>query len=165
MQMTTTEASGRAGRVRVEQGAKRVRAYLGGQVVADTTRPRLVWEVPYYPAYYFPLADVRTDLLVATATVTHSPSRGDAQHFTVKAGGKEAVDAALRYPDSPITELRDLIRLDWDAMDGWFEEDEQVYTHPGDPYTRVDILATSRRVRVELDGVVLAESSNRPGAV
>jgi uncharacterized protein (DUF427 family) len=133
--------------------------------VADTTRPRLVWEVPYYPAYYFPLADVRTDLLVATATVTHSPSRGDAQHFTVKAGGKEAVDAALRYPDSPITELRDLIRLDWDAMDGWFEEDEQVYTHPGDPYTRVDILATSRRVRVELDGVVLAESSNRPGAV
>jgi hypothetical protein len=49
MQMTTTEASGRAGRVRVEQGAKRVRAYLGGQVVADTTQPRLVWEVPYYP--------------------------------------------------------------------------------------------------------------------
>jgi hypothetical protein len=65
----------------------------GGQVVADTTRRRLVWEVPYYPAYYFPLADVRTDLLVATATVTHSPSRGDAQHFTVKAGGKEAVVA------------------------------------------------------------------------
>ena len=66
--MATTGATGRAGRVRVEQGAKRVRAYLGGELVADTTRPRLVWEVPYYPAYYFPLADVRTDLLVATAT-------------------------------------------------------------------------------------------------
>jgi uncharacterized protein (DUF427 family) len=103
---------------------------------------------------------VRTDLLVATATVTHSPSRGEAQHVTIKAGGKEAVDAALRYADSPITELRDLIRLDWDAMDGWFEEDEEVYTHPRDPYTRVDILASSRRVRVELDVVVLAESSN-----
>jgi Domain of unknown function (DUF427) len=82
--------------------------------VADTTRPRLVWEVPYYPAYYVPLADVRTDLLVATATVTHSPRRGQAQHFTIKAGGKAAVDAALRYADSPIPELRDLIRLDWD---------------------------------------------------
>jgi DNA-binding CsgD family transcriptional regulator len=79
MQMPTTEATGRAGRVRVEQGAKRVRAYLGGELVADTIRPRLVWEVPYYPAYYVPLADVRTDLLVATATVTHSPSRGDPQ--------------------------------------------------------------------------------------
>jgi Domain of unknown function (DUF427) len=72
--MATTGATGRAGRVRVEQGAKHVRAYLGGEVVADTTRPRLVWEVPYSPAYYFPLADVRTDLLVATATVTTPPA-------------------------------------------------------------------------------------------
>jgi len=151
---------GRAGRVRVERGAKRVRAYLGGQVVADTTQPRLVWEVPYYPAYYFPVEDVRTDLLVATTTVTHSPSRGDAQHFTVKAGGTSAEDAAWQYADSPIAELRDLIRLDWDAMDGWFEEDEEVFTHPRDPYTRVDIMPTSRMVRVELDGVVLAESTN-----
>ena len=157
---TQTTTDGRAGRVRVGQGAKRVRVYLGGEVVADTTRPRLVWEVPYYPAYYFPVADVRTDLLVPSATVSHSPSRGDAQHSTVKAGGKEAVDAARRYAGSPIPELRDLIRLDWDAMDGWFEEDEEVYTHPRDPYTRVDILATSRRVRVELDGVVLAESTH-----
>jgi uncharacterized protein (DUF427 family) len=159
MKMQTTQTLGRAGRVRVEQGAKRVRAYLGGEVVADTIRPRLVWEVPSYPAYYFPVADVQTDLLVPTATVSHSPSRGDAQHSTIKAGGREAVDAALRYVDSPIPELRDLIRLDWDAMDGWFEEDEEVYTHPRDPYTRVDILASSRRVRVEVDGVVLAEST------
>lgn len=158
--MNTTETTGRAGRVRVEQGAKRVRAYLGGQVVADTTQPRLVWEVPYYPAYYFPVQDVRTDLLVASATVTHSPSRGDAQHFTVKAGGKSAEDAALQYVESPMEELRGLIRLDWDAMDGWFEEDEEVFTHPRDPYTRMDILPTSRRVRVELDGVVLADSTN-----
>ena len=43
-----TDQAGR-GRVRVEQGAKRVRAYLGGELLADTTRPRLVWEVPYYP--------------------------------------------------------------------------------------------------------------------
>ena len=49
--MQTTQTLGRAGRVRVEQGAKRVRAYLGGEVVADTIRPRLVWEVPSYPAY------------------------------------------------------------------------------------------------------------------
>ena len=46
-------------------GAKRVRAYLGGELVADTTRPLLVWEKPYYPTYYFPAADVRTELLDA----------------------------------------------------------------------------------------------------
>ena len=158
--METNPTTRRAGRIRVEQGTKRVRAYLGGEVVADTTRPRLVWEIPSYPTYYFPMEDVRTELLVETSTVTHSPSRGDARHFTVKAGGKDAEDAALRYVDSPIAELRDLVRLDWGAMDGWFEEDEEVYTHPRDPYTRVDILATSRRMRVEIDGVVLAESAN-----
>jgi hypothetical protein len=70
--------------------------------------------------------------------VTRSPSRGEARHFTVKAGDRTAVDAALRYADSPVAELRDLVRLDWAAMDGWFEEDEEVYTHPRDPYTRVD---------------------------
>jgi uncharacterized protein (DUF427 family) len=158
--MKTAGRTDQAGRVRVEHGLKRVRAYLGGEVVADTVHPRLVWEVPYYPAYYFPAEDVRTELLARTSTITHSPSRGDAQHFTIKAGGKEVEDGALQYVDSPVEELRNLIRLDWDAMDGWFEEDEEVYTHPRDPYTRVDILPTSRRVRAELDGVVLADSTN-----
>jgi uncharacterized protein (DUF427 family) len=160
--MTTTKADTdrTRGRVRVESGAKRVRAYLGAEVVVDTTRPVLVWEVPYYPAYYFPAADVRTELLEPDGGVAHSPSRGDGRTFTVRAGGKEAAGAALRYEDSPIGELRDLIRLDWDAMDAWFEEDEEVFTHPRDPYTRVDILPSSRHVRVEVDGVTVAESAS-----
>jgi uncharacterized protein (DUF427 family) len=45
-------------------------------------------------------------------------------------------------------------------MDAWFEEDEEVFTHPRDPYTRVDILPSSRHVRVEVDGVTLAESAS-----
>ena len=75
--------SDQRGQVRVEPSQKRVRAYLGGELVFDTTHPSLVWEVPYYPAYYVPTADVHAGL-VPTGTVTHSPSRGDAQHFTVK---------------------------------------------------------------------------------
>jgi uncharacterized protein (DUF427 family) len=153
---TTKQARGR---VRVEQGAKRVRAYLGGELVADTTRPLLVWEKPYYPTYYFPVDDVRTELLVADGGVAHSPSRGDGRTFTIRAGGKQAPGAALRYDESPFEELRDAIRLDWDAMDAWFEEDEQVFTHPRDPYTRVDILPSSRHVRVDVDGVTIAESA------
>lgn len=158
MSDTTTHTT--RGQVRTEPSAKRVRAYLGGEVVADTIHPVLVWEVPYYPAYYFPVADVRTDLLEPDGAVAHSPSRGDGQSYTVTAGGKQARAAALRYPDSPIPELRDLIRLEWGAMDAWFEEDEEVFTHPRDPYTRIDILPSSRHVRIEIDGVTVAESSN-----
>jgi uncharacterized protein (DUF427 family) len=145
--------------VRMVPSAKRVRTYLGGQVVADTIRPLLVWEERPYPAYYFPLADVRAELL-PDGQVRHSPERGDGQLFTVKAGGKEARGAALRYLDSPVEELRDLIRFEWAAMDAWFEEDEEVFTHPRSPYTRIDILASSRHVQVRVDGVTIADSGH-----
>jgi uncharacterized protein (DUF427 family) len=159
MSSATAAASQARGRVRIERGEKRIRAYLGGELVADTTRPLLVWEAPYYPTYYFPDSDVRADLLRAEREVAHSPSRGDGRTFTVAAGGEEAPRAALRYEESPLEELREAIRLEWGAMDAWFEEDEQVFTHPRDPYTRVDILPSSRRVRVEVDGVTIAEST------
>jgi uncharacterized protein (DUF427 family) len=155
----TTETTTRRGRVRVEHGAKRVRAYFGGEVVADSTRPLLVWEKPYYPTYYFPAADVRTGLLVPDGGTVRSPSRGDGRTFTLMAGGLEAPGAAVRYERSPFEELRDAIRLEWDALDAWFEEDEQVFTHPRDPYTRVDILSSSRHVRVEANGVTIAETT------
>ncbi|WP_188194827.1 DUF427 domain-containing protein [Nonomuraea sp. SYSU D8015] len=150
--------AGNRGRVRVERTAKRVRTYLGGRVVADTTSALLVWEVPYYPTYYFRLADVDESALKATGTTKHSPSRGDAVVYTVTSGAAEAVEGALAYPDSPLEEIRGHVRFDWDAMDAWFEEDEQVYFHPRDPYTRVDILPSSRHVRVEVDGVTVADS-------
>ena len=66
--------------------------------------------------------------------------------------------AARRYPASPLEALREAVRLDWAAMSEWFEEDEPVYTHPRDPYKRIDILASSRHVRIEVDGVTVAES-------
>jgi uncharacterized protein (DUF427 family) len=150
------------GRVRVEDSHKRVRVYLGGELVADTVHPRLVWEVPYFPAYYLPESDVRMELLSPTDTPAdkgqRSPSRGDAHYFDVKGGSRTAPGAAWQYPDSPIERIRDHVRIDWHAMDHWFEEDEEVFTHPRDPYTRIDILPSSRHVRVEVNGETVAES-------
>lgn len=145
------------GRVKVETGQKRVRAYLDGELVADTLAPLLVWEMPIFPAYYIPAADIRATLTPTGAT-QHSPSRGDGEVLDVVTGRGVAAAGALRYRESPLEELRDAVRLDWSAMSEWLEEDEPVYTHPRDPYTRVDILASSRHIRVELDGEVLADS-------
>lgn len=146
------------GRIRIERSAKRVRAYLGGQLVVDSTAPVLVWEKPYYPTYYFPAADVLARL--TPDGTARSPSRGDAETYAVATGPRTAARAALRYRDSPIEELRDLVRFEWDAVEAWFEEDEEVFVHPRDPYTRLDILPSSRRVRIEVDGVVVAESAS-----
>jgi uncharacterized protein (DUF427 family) len=157
MTQTTTPTTTSRGRVRTEPGQKRVRAYLGGRLVADSLRPLLVWEFPYYPVYYLPVEDVRAEL-IPTGRIEHSPSRGDAEIYDVRVDGATAAGAARRHPESPLEPLRDTVRLDWNAMDEWLEEDEPVYTHPRDPYTRVDILASSRHVRIEVDGVVVAES-------
>ena len=153
-----TDAGKARGRVRTEPSPKRVRAFLGGQLVADSDWPLLVWEVPYYPTYYFAVADVVADL-AESGESDHSPSRGTGTFFDIHVEGASAKSAACIYRDSPIEELRTHVRLRWDAMDEWLEEDEPVYTHARDPHTRVDILASSRRVTVAVDGLVLADSS------
>jgi uncharacterized protein (DUF427 family) len=146
------------GRVRVESSSKRVRAILGGEVVVDSASPLLVWEVPYYPTYYFPEADVRTDLLIETGETRRSPSRGEATQYVVKAGNREGAAYAYHQPEIP--ELAGHYALLWKTLDHWFEEDEEVYVHARDPYTRIDITPSSRRVRVEIDGATIADTTN-----
>src|SRR5690349_10376308 len=97
--------AGQRGRVKVEESRKRVRALIGGRVVADTRKPLLVWEIPYYPQYYVPRADVRAEL-TDTGETEHSPSRGEAHVLDVTIEGVTREAAALAYPDSPIPELR-----------------------------------------------------------
>jgi uncharacterized protein (DUF427 family) len=146
------------GRVRIEDGQKRVRVYVGGELIADSRNVKLVWEKPYFPVYYFPEDDVRMELLTPAGDGDRSPSRGAAEYFDVKSARRVAEHAAYRYSDSPMEELRTHIAFVWGAMDGWFEEDEEVFVHARDPYTRVDILASSRHVRVVVDGVEVADS-------
>jgi uncharacterized protein (DUF427 family) len=148
------------GRVRVEPAPKRVRIMLGGTVIADTTDAVYVWEGPSYPQYYIPLAHVAPGVLKETRNTSRSPSRGTAQHYSVAGGDHVADDAAWCYTESPIEALRDRVRFDWWAMEAWFEEDEEVFVHPRDPYTRVDILRSSRTVRIEVAGVVVAETTH-----
>lgn len=146
------------GRVRVEESDRRVRVMLGGEIVADTTSPLLVWEVPYYPTYYFPKTDVKTDLLVETGETRRSPSRGEATQYTVKVNGAEG--AAYSFLEPKIDEIGGHYAFVWKTMDHWFEEDEEVFVHARDPYTRIDILPSSRRVRVEIDGETVADTTN-----
>lgn len=146
------------GRVRVEAGQKRVRVLLGGEVVADTTRPKLVWEKPYYPTYYFPPEDVAAQALIDTGQIERSPSRGSASIQTVKAGDEEAAGAARIWDGAELDEIAGHVSFDWAAMSHWFEEDEEVFVHARDPYKRVDILQSSRHIEVVIDGVTVADT-------
>jgi uncharacterized protein (DUF427 family) len=148
--------------VRLEPNDRRVRLFVDGVVVADTIRSRYLFETGHLPVYYFPKADVRFDLLERTDRTSHCPRKGDAEYWSIVVGERTIDNAVWSYP-SPLEgapDLSDLVAFYWNKVDAWFEEDEQVYVHARDPYTRIDALRSSRHVQIELDGLILAETTS-----
>ncbi|MCU1612940.1 MAG: hypothetical protein JWO98_480 [Frankiales bacterium] len=140
----------------VEPVPRRIRGYIGATLVLDTVAARYVWEWPSYPQYYVPMADVTAGFLVDEG-VEELRVPGPARLHGLRVGGRSTRGAAWVQTSG---ELADTVRFDWAALDSWFEEDEQVFVHPRSPYSRTDALRSNRTVRVEVDGVVLAESSS-----
>jgi uncharacterized protein (DUF427 family) len=159
-QTADTRSRGGDERLRMERSPKRLRALVDGRPVLDTRAAMLVWERPYYPTYYVPFADVLAELDVNAdgGGRTAHETLGAPEVLDVRVGGELRVRAALVFPRAADERFRDLVRVRWEAMDEWLEEDEPVYVHPRDPYKRIDILAGSRHVRVVVDGVTVAES-------
>lgn len=147
----------------LEDSPKRVRAIFGGETVVDSKRVKILHETGHLPVYYFPMEDIRRDLLEAGDRTTHCPFKGDASYYSVRAGDRVAANAIWHYPEplETVSSIKGYAAFYWRKMDAWMEEDEKVIGHPHDPYHRVDVLESSRRVRVTLDGGELA-ASDRP---
>ena len=174
---------GSLGQLRYEPVDKRIRAMIGDQVAIDTDRALLVWEpkrvVPSYAIPFQALKGVTTtpdeavvdDSASARGAVPHlgdrpvyDPSVPFAVHTTdgavldLRVGGAERRAAAFRPADDA---LRDYVIVDFGAFDEWYEEDERNIAHPRDPFHRIEIVHSSRSVRIELEGELLA-ASRRP---
>lgn len=149
--------------LRIERTDRRVRVFFGGDVVADSKRVLLVWEERRLPVYYFPIEDVRMDLLRPARNTADGIKDAEKLRWDVEAGGRKAENAAWGYrePDDERAALRGHIAFYWSRMDAWYEEDDEVFVHPRDPYHRVDVLNSSRHVRVVVEGQVIAET-DRP---
>lgn len=150
-------------RVRTEPNQRRVRVFFGGQAVADSSRTLYLFETGHLPVYYFPRDDVRFNLLVRTSHSSHCPYKGDARYYSVVVGGRRWENAVWEYSDpiDSVSELAGYVAFYWDLADAWYEEDDEVFRHPRDPYHRVDVLNSSRHVQVAVGGVVVADS-HRP---
>jgi len=149
----------------LEPTPKRVRVVVGGETVADSRRAMMLQEAGHQPVYYFPPEDVDSELLEPSERHTRCPKKGEASYYTILAGDKVVEAGAWYYPEPIATAppIKDLIAFYWSRMDHWFEEDEEVFVHPRDPYHRVDLLPTSRHFRASLDGQLLAESRQAVG--
>ena len=141
----------------VEPVPRRLRGTLGGETVFDTTHALYFWEFPPFPQFYVPLADVREGALVAEGPAHASPFGTVAVHG-LHAGGVERAHAARVFTESEVPGIAGTVRFEWSALDAWFEEDEEVFVHPRNPYVRVDALRSLRALRVELDATVLADA-------
>jgi uncharacterized protein (DUF427 family) len=137
---------------------RRISALYDGVTVFDTIKAMYVWEHPYYPQFYIPADDVDTSLLIQEGRPKDT-SRGRVQPHTLHHGTRRTPGAAMHLRESTVAGLDRTYRFTWAALDAWFEEDEQVFVHPRSPYVRVDALRSRRHVRVQKDGIVLAESA------
>jgi uncharacterized protein (DUF427 family) len=168
------------GDVRYEPTAKRISAVLGGTTVLDTTMAMLVWEPRrVVPSYAAPVDDIRGELRPAAGAAEAGDDIGsrmpdlfsrpvldpsipfamhtaEGQVVDLIAGGQSRPGAGLRLADP---DLAGYVVLDFSAFDSWYEEDKVNVAHPRDPFHRIDVLPSSRHVRLELDGQVLADSS------
>jgi uncharacterized protein (DUF427 family) len=168
--------------LRYEPIDKRIRATRGAETVIDTTRAMLVWEPKrVVPTYAVPVEDVAAEVLSLPRTESGDPDAHgvapmgapqlagrvvfdpsvpfdvrttEGEPLTIRAG---AGDAAAFRADDPA--LAGYVIVDFDGFDAWYEEDERNVAHPRDPFHRIDIVHSSRHVRVERDGVLLAEST------
>jgi uncharacterized protein (DUF427 family) len=171
--------------LRYEPTDKRVRAVLGDETVIDSSRAMLVWEPRrVVPSYAVPVEHVAAQIAASPATPPGDPSSAGVppmeapqlagervldpsipfevrttagERLVIRAAGAEREAAAFRPADP---DLAGYVIVGFDAFDAWYEEDERNVRHPRDPFHRIDIVRSSRHVRVERDGELLAESSS-----
>jgi uncharacterized protein (DUF427 family) len=149
--------------IHFEASPRRVRVKFGGEWIADSTDMVLMYEVNHLPVYYFPVKDVRLDLLHPTDHTSHCQYKGDASYWTVEAGGQTSKNAVWAY-QTPFDEmtainLEDYCAFYWDRVDHWFEEDEEIFVHPRDPHKRIDTIPSSQSVKIMLGGKAVAETT------
>ena len=114
---------------------KRVRVEVGDIAIADSRSVLMLWETEHLPVYYFPLRDIRMDLMTRTTHRTECPYKGTAEYHSVTVGGRTVEKILWRYAD-PIPAcppIGDYGAFYWSKADRCFEEDEEVFVHPRDP--------------------------------
>ena len=90
--------------IRLEASPRRVRVQFAGEWIADSTDMMLMYEANHLPVYYFPVKDVRLDLLHPTDHTSHCPYKGDASYWSIEAGGQVSENAVWAY-QTPFDEM------------------------------------------------------------
>ncbi|KAF2725544.1 DUF427-domain-containing protein [Polychaeton citri CBS 116435] len=149
-----------------------IQLIFAGTYVARSTKAQYVWEHPFYPQYYVPAITFDTAHISHREPIVDSSSGATvAEQWTLSPasasssanGGEKpkSTDQVIAFAEGlsgPAVPLRGLVKVAFDAMDTWLEESTPIHIHPKDPFKRIDIIASSRRVKVSLDGILVADT-------
>ncbi|KAI1746976.1 DUF427-domain-containing protein [Xylaria castorea] len=133
---------------------KRIRIQFGGRLIADTTRAVFVWEHAYYPTYYVPLSSFEAGVL------SYADEKKGYSLATLSVSGASTDRVIVFSDDDDTGVLAGLVRVEFGAVDAWFEEDAPIDIHPKDPFKRVDVVFSSRPVRVFVAGTQVASAGS-----
>lgn len=161
METPVRRSVGPADRITYEPSERWVRGMLGETTVVESHRPTLVWEpgIPV-PFYVFPRADLKAGTLHEAEKPPKGGRRADSVFYDLEVDGRVLPNAAWTYPGADFADTVSLAWAEWGGagLDHWYEEDEEIFVHPRDPYSRVDAIPSTRHVVASLDGRVLAET-------
>ncbi|MGW8180811.1 MAG: DUF427 domain-containing protein [bacterium] len=142
----------------IEPSFRWVRVKLGNETLAESKTPLLLIQFgrDVAPTYFFKQDEIDAAKLEA------SVKRDGKRYWTVRSGDQAIRDGAWTYvePGEHLSALAERITFNWKAFQ-WYEEEEQVFVEARMPRHRVDVLRSSRHIRVVLGGVEIAES-HRP---
>jgi uncharacterized protein (DUF427 family) len=146
--------------IRAEVSPKWIRVKFGGQFIANSKEVLVVTETGRLPVYYFPKKDINLTLFELSDKHVEDPHKGAQFFWHIRSGARTAENAVWSFIEPPqeAEYLREHYAFSWDKMDGWYEEEEEVFVHARDPYSRVDAIPASRHVQIELNGVIVADS-------
>jgi uncharacterized protein (DUF427 family) len=143
-----------------ERPRRRMRAELGGRTVVQSDDAVVLFEPGRYPVAYFPIADFTDGVLKPTDHHSIHPDLGDTVWFEVAGDTRTAARGAWRHIALPAHAaiLEGQVALAWRAMDAFYEEDDRILGHAADPYHRIDIRRSSRRLVVRAGDRAIADT-------
>lgn len=85
---------------------RRIKVLHGGEVIAESNRPTLLFETDLTTRHYLPAVDVRLEVFEPSATTSQCPYKGDAKYYSLKTG--ENAQDLVWYYEKPLPEAFDV---------------------------------------------------------
>lgn len=146
---------------------RQIRLLFNGTYIATSTRASYIWEHPFYPQFYLPFSDVHKTLKTTSAhlrdgeTFKTDDGKTVAQQLILTVNDR-TIDKIIHFRHDltgPAESLKSLVKFDFDSIDAWFEESTRILVHPKDPFKRVEVIQSSRLIRIFISDILVAEST------